>query len=325
MNEGLDRRALLMAAGALPLAAALPAAATPAAAEDAAAFRTVPLWPGKPPGGERVTAVQKRVDRQPATADGNYVVEHVTRPTLTMLRPARPNGAAVLIIPGGGYRYVSMGNEGFPVARRFAEAGYHAFILLYRLPADTWAAGSDVPLLDAQRAIRTMRAMAGTNGYDPQRIGAIGFSAGGHLAAWLSTREARAVAAPIDAIDRQPAGVNAAAFIYPVITLKDPVAHKGSREQLLGMDASATRIAAYSLEEGVMATPPPAILVHALDDGTVPYRNSVLMAEALLARKSPVELHLLESGGHGFGLGTAKPAVAMWPDLTAAFLRRHGV
>ncbi|RDE07535.1 alpha/beta hydrolase [Sphingomonas aracearum] len=285
----------------------------------------MPLWPGKPPGGERVTAVQKQVERQPATADGNYTVEHVTMPTLSMLKPARPNGAAMLLLPGGGYRFVSMGNEGFPVARRFAEAGYTCFVLLYRLPADRWAAGSDVPLQDAQRAVRTIRSMAGREGYDPQRIGVAGFSAGGHLAAWLSTRAPRQIAAPIDAIDRQSPLVNAAAFIYPVITLRDPLAHQGSREQLLGIDAPADRIAAYSLEENVIATPPPAVLVHALDDTAVPWRNSMLMAEALLARKSPVELHLLESGGHGFGLGADKPAVAMWPDLTAAFFQRHGV
>lgn len=321
MRDSLwDRRTVLAGAGALPLLSALPVAA-----QDAPGFRTMPLWPGKPPGGAGVTVVEHRVERTPATADGNYIVEHVVSPTLTMLKPAKPNGAALLLIPGGGYRYVSMGNEGFPIARRFAEAGYTCFILLYRLPADGWAAGVDVPLQDAQRAVRVMRSLAPREGFDPQRIGVVGFSAGGHLAAWLATRDAREIAAPIDAIDRLPASVGAAAFVYPVITLRDPVAHKGSREQLLGTDADPARIAAYSLEENVMATPPPAVLIHALDDPAVPYRNSLLMAEALRARKTPVEVHLLESGGHGFGLGVTKPAVANWPDLVGAFLGRHGV
>ena len=319
-----DRRSVLAGAGALSFASAVPATAQ-AADVGAGAFRTMPLWPGKPPGGARVTATENRVERQPATADGNYIVEHVRQPTLTMLKPAKPNGAAVLLIPGGGYRFVSMGNEGFPVARRFAEAGYTCFILLYRLPADGWSAGADVPLQDAQRAVRMIRSLAPREGFDPQRIGVVGFSAGGHLAAWLATRDVREIAAPVDAIDRLPASVTAAAFVYPVITLRDPVAHKGSREQLLGADATPARIAAYSLEENVMATPPPAVLVHALDDPAVPYQNSLLMAEALRARKGAVEVHLLESGGHGFGLGTAKPAVANWPELVAGFLGRHSV
>lgn len=316
----LDRRAVLAAAGALPLVSALPAAA-----QDASGFRTMPLWPGDPPGGAAVTVVERRVERMPATTDGNYIVEHVRHPTLTMLKPAKPNGAALLLIPGGGYRFVSMGNEGFPVARRFAEAGYTCFILLYRLPADGWSAGADVPLQDAQRAVRTMRSLAPHAGFDPQRIGVVGFSAGGHLAAWLATRDVREIGASVDAIDRLSSSVAAAAFVYPVITLRDPVAHKGSREQLLGANATAERMAAYSLEENVMATPPPAVLVHALDDPAVPYRNSLLMAEALRARNGAVEAHLLESGGHGFGLGTTKPAVANWPELVASFLGRHGV
>ncbi len=288
-------------------------------------FERMPLWPGAAPGGAGVRVTEVSALRYPELGTDTLYQDHVVTPTLTMVRAKRPNGAALLLIPGGGYRRVSTGLEGYVIARRFADAGYTCFVLSYRMPADGWAAGADTPLQDAQRGLRLVRSLATREKFDPARVGVIGFSAGGHLAAWLSTRAPRETYAAIDAVDRQPLGVAAAALMYPVITLRDPLAHAGSREQLLGANATPDRIAAYSMEDTVMPSPPPIFLAHAFDDKTVPYQNSLVMAAALRAQGGAAECQLYEAGGHGFGIGAKAPAASGWSDAYLRFLARHGV
>lgn len=288
-------------------------------------FVRFPIWPGKAPGSDSVTVTEKEGLRRPDSPPDDTYFEHVVSPTLTMLRPKKPNGAALLLIPGGGYVRVAIGLEGYEIARRLAAAGYTCFILLYRLPADGWAAGSDAPLQDAQRALRTVRSMAGREKFDPARIGVIGFSAGGHLAGWLATQDAKASYTPIDAIDRQPLGVKVAALMYPVVMMDGPFAHAGSRKQLLGSDPTPARARAYSLEQNVAADAPPTFIAHAVDDKTVPIENATAMMMALKQRGVPVETHIFEAGGHGFGIGEKAKAAAGWPELFLAFAARHGL
>jgi acetyl esterase/lipase len=226
----------------------------------------------------------------------------VLSPVLTVKRPARPNGSAVLVIPGGGYGFLSYDNEGLEQAAWLNARGVTAFILQYRLPAEGWNDRALVPLQDAQRAMRTIRAGATRFGIDPARVATLGFSAGGHLAGSLAARP------------------DYAGLIYPVVSLEAPFTHGGSRDSLLGKDAPVALRHAASVETRVTATTPPIFLAHAADDDLVPVANSIALFTALHAAARPAELHVFEGGGHGFGtrLSPSKPA-SKWPELFMAF------
>jgi acetyl esterase/lipase len=263
-------------------------------------------------------------DRTPQSGFLDRIVTRIGHPQMTVFRPARPNGAAVLVMPGGGYIRVVIDKEGFEVGRRLAAAGVTAFVLRYRLPRDGWAAPADAPLADAQRALRLIRARAATDGLDPQRVAVLGFSAGGHLAASLSTRFGAQVYAPVDAADRLSARPDLCGLGYPVLDLAPAIWHRGSSEALLGANATAEMRAAYSPNRHVTAAMPPTFIFHAADDPSVPVENSLALFATLRAAKVPAELHVFEEGGHGFGIWLArgKPAAA-WPDLFLAWARRH--
>jgi len=316
----LDRRTLLGLAA---------AAATPALAEPAASLpdptEVVPLWPGRPPGARRVLPRELIVDRVATSGFQDRYVTGIGAPLMTVFRPARPNGAALLIAPGGGYIRVVVDKESFEVGRRLAEAGVTAFVLRYRLPAEGWDRASDVPLQDAQRAMRLIRAGAAGFGVDPKRVAAMGFSAGGHVAASLATRHQARVYEPLDAADRLDARPDLSALIYPVIDMARPFAHLGSREALLGAPPGPGTEAAYSPHLHVDQATPPTFLVHAWDDPSVPTENSLNYLAALRAAKVAAEAHIFEEGGHGFGIRgvRGKPAAA-WPDLFLAWAGRRG-
>lgn len=284
----------------------------------------IALWPGRPPGAEPATAAtphEQVVERGPDGPLRDRYVEHVERPTLVVFRPAHPTGASLLMAPGGGYRWVVMDKEGYEAAQRFAAAGLTVYVLSYRLPGDPWAAGPDAPLQDAQRAMRLIRAAGPPGG----KVGVIGFSAGGHVAGTLALRFDKAVYAPVDAIDRLSAKPDFTVLMYPVATMLDPFAHKGSRDELLGSAPTLEAERAQSLGQEVRPDAPPTLIIHALDDASVPVENSLQLLAALRAAKVPAELHLFEEGGHGFGIRYAvgKPA-AIWPDLVLNWLRRKG-
>lgn len=292
-------------------------------------FERFPIWPGKVPGGEGVSVEEVETLRRPDSGPDDGVFAHVMTPSLTLLRPqavgAKPNGAAMLLIPGGGYSRVAIGHEGYSISRRLARAGYACYSLLYRLPADGWAAGAEAPLQDAQRALRLVRALGAKETYAPNRIGVMGFSAGGHLAAWLTSRPPAQTYQLVDAADREPVEAALAAYIYPVIQIEGPFVHAGSRTQLLGANPTPDRMRAYSLDRDVSADTPPVFLAHALDDKAVPPENSLAMLAALRAKGIATECHLFENGGHGFGLVAPPAAPAPWPDLFLAFAKRHGL
>jgi len=315
-----DRRSLL-GLGALALAA--PGLARAQAA--ASPVEVMDLWPGPAPGGEKVTVTEQVILRKPGGDPNDTAFVNVTKPWLMMRRPAKPNGAAILMIPGGGYARVAVSKAGGGIDAWIAAQGITAFVMDYRLPADGWAAGPDVALQDAQRAIRLIRARAPELGLDPARVAVTGFSAGGHVAARLATRFATDSYAPIDAADSLPTRPMAAGLFYPVITMTAPHAHGGSLQHLLGRNPTEAARLAISAEQNIPADAPPTFIAAAADDPVVPMQNSLLMFQALRARGIASELHVFESGGHGFGFKDPDGAPLPWPDLLSAFLKRHGL
>jgi acetyl esterase/lipase len=276
-----------------------------------------PLWPDAPPPGHGEFA---------GTAQGPDAVWHYIRnidqPQLRVFLPQRPNGAGVLVIPGGGYEFVSVGNEGVDVADIFNDLGYAVFVLSYRLPAEGWRNPAVVPLQDAQRAMRVIRARSAPLGVNVERVAVVGFSAGGHLAAMLATAHARRVYEARDAVDQQSARPFAAGLVYPVITMEARMTHAGSRGHLLGPAPSAAEVTAWSAERQVDATTPPCFLAHACDDDAVPVENSLWFLDAMRSAARPVEAHLFQEGRHAFGVGRPGTPSADWIGLYSTWLRR---
>lgn len=286
---------------------------------------TIDLWPAGAPGAPKTLPVETVEERSTDPLLQDRSVHGIAKPRLVVFRPERPNGAAVLIAPGGGYRLVVIDKEGYELGRWFAERGVTVFVLFYRLPGDGWAAGPDVALSDAQRAMRLIRAKAADYSVDPARVAAMGFSAGGHVCADLTTRFAVKTYEARDGADALSARPTVAAAIYPVVTMSAPFAHAGSREKLLGPAPAPALERAHSPQLNVGPDTPPCFLLHAADDESVPVENALLLHAALRAQRVPTELHVFEHGGHGFGLRRAagKP-VAIWPELFVAWARSHG-
>lgn len=287
---------------------------------------TIDLWPGGAPGAPLTPLLETVNERSTDPQITDRAVFGISQPRMVVYRPDRPNGAAVLIMPGGGYRWVVIDKEGYEIARWLGVRGFTVFVLFYRLPGEGWADGPDVVLADAQRAIRTIRARASDFAIDPARVAAMGFSAGGHVCADLAARFATPIGEPTDAIDLLSARPHCAAMIYPVVSMAVPVAHAGSRALLLGPDPTPAQEAAHSPDQNVPENAPPHFIVHAQDDDVVPVANALLLRAALMARNIPVEMHLFQHGGHGFGLRRAigKP-VEIWPDLFRAWARAIGL
>lgn len=262
----------------------------------------LPLWPAQAPLGNGLS--------EPAPADC----------TITVHRAAQPNVAAVVICPGGGYGGRVSGGEGHGIAAWLNQHGITGVVLDYRLPKGR----SEVPLLDAQRAIRTARANAKAWGIDPRRIGIVGFSAGGHLAASASTMFKPGEATVADAIERESSRPDFAILIYPVISMQDGLTHGGSRNNLLGGNPSPELIQRFSTEKQVTADTPPVYLAHALDDQVVVIENSRVFAAAMKAAKRPVELLELATGGHGFN-GYKGPSWDAWQAGSLKWLAGLGV
>ncbi|MFN3313624.1 MAG: alpha/beta hydrolase [Hyphomonas sp.] len=298
-----------------------PAAPTPAVPE-----HVILLWPEGVPGGVPDGLTETVVERDNPFGLLDRAAHDVTAPSLTIFRPETPDGSAILIIPGGGYRWVVMDKEGFEGARHFTGAGATVYVLRYRLPHQGWAAGPETPLQDAQRAVRLIRARAAEDSVDPSRVMVMGFSAGGHLAGLLAARFDAPVYTPADAADTGSARPDAASLIYPVATFTEPHAHAGSRANMLGDAPSAEDIAAWSLETLIRPNMPPVFLMHAADDAAVPVENALILYDALRGAGVPTALHVFEAGGHGFGLrGIADTPLAAWPELLLVWGRDKGI
>ena len=259
----------------------------------------------------------------PAGAPGALGTDQRDQPTITPYLPpeGKANGTAVVIFPGGAYRIVSMGLEGSEVADWLAASGVTCFVVRYRLGPRYH---HPVMLGDAQRAIRTVRARASEWNVDPHRIGIIGFSAGGHLASTAGTHFDAGSPSSGDAVERAGSRPDFMMLIYPVISMRDSVTHRGSRVNLLGENPDPALVRLLSNETQVTRETPPTLLVHSTDDKTVPAENSLLFYQAVRNAGVPVEMHVFEHGGHGYGIAAADPVLSAWTTIAASWMRRHG-
>ncbi|MGN6619230.1 MAG: alpha/beta hydrolase [Ilyomonas sp.] len=238
--------------------------------------------------------------------NGRLIISKISRPTLTVYLPQKEkaNGAAVVICPGGGYGVNAASHEGSDVAKRFTEAGVAAFVLKYRIPDDATMINKEIgPLQDAQQAIKTVRMRAKEWNLDTARVGIMGFSAGGHLASTAGTHYNQVVIDNKEKINLRPTFMM---LIYPVISFQDSIGHIGSRDNLLGKNPSQEKKNEYSNEMQVTDNTPPTFLVHANDDNGVNPKNSSYFYLALLNHHVPSELHIYQTGGHGFGMHMPK-------------------
>ncbi len=263
------------------------------------------LWPNGAPGAK-------------GTEDGD-------KPSLTVcLAPQdKATGAAVVICPGGGYGNLANDHEGHQVAKWLNSNGVAGFILKYRHRGTGY--GHPAPLQDAQRAIRMVRSRAKEWSIIPNRIGILGFSAGGHLASTAGTHFDKGNAEAADPIDRVSCRPDFMVLVYPVISFTEPFSHAGSRKNLLGTQPAADLVENLSNEKQVTPETPPTFLLHTDEDNGVPTENSVAFYLALRRAKVPAEMHIYAKGPHGFGLGKKGEAVATWPDRCIDWMRGRGL
>lgn len=277
---------------------------------------TIPLY-------DKIPNSKPTVNNETAeTTNGILRIKDVSVPTITMYKTGHPSArrTAVIICPGGGYGILAASHEGSDVAQVFNSWGITAFVLKYRLPDDSIMINKETgPLQDAQRALQLVRQNAKQWDIDPTRIGIMGFSAGGHLAATASTHFNKPVIDNPDNISLRP---DFSLLIYPVISFTDSLTHIGSRNNLIGKDASPEKIKEYSNELQVNEQTPPAFLVHAIDDGGVKKGNSVQYYEALQRNKVPAEIHLYPQGGHGFGMNN-KTTSDSWMERLKSWLKAN--
>ncbi|MDH5398789.1 MAG: alpha/beta hydrolase [Cyclobacteriaceae bacterium] len=269
----------------------------------------ISLWPDGAPGALKNEEIKETTER----GNGDVLrTWNVTDPTITYFKPTKKTSdAAVIICPGGGYKILAIEHEGTDIARWFNAQGITAFVLKYRLPdASIMENKSMGPLDDVMQAISLVKKKATEWDLNPDQIGVMGFSAGGHLAASASTLlSGSAATRPAFSI-----------LVYPVISMIDSIGHKGSRVNLLGLNPSNDKIRSFSPDEQVNENTPPAFLVHSSDDTAVKPDNSIRYFQALQRQGIPGELHIFNKGGHGYGM--AKQGThAAWPEMCLRWLK----
>lgn len=281
--------------------------------------KEIPLYKNKIPNAKKVSNEEK----SDTINDGILIISKITQPTISIFLPPteKRNGAAVIIFPGGGYQIVAASHEGHDVAKRFTEIGVTAFVVKYRIPDDKAMINKEIgPLQDAQRAIQYVREHAAKFNINANRIGVMGFSAGGHLASTAGTHFKKSYIA-----NKKNTGLRPDFMIlaYPVISFTDSICHIGSRDNLLGKKPAAEKIKEYCNELQVTAETPPSFLMHAKDDDAVPVQNSLLFYNALKRSGVEAELFLYEKGGHGFGMYN-KTSEVKWMDKVKEWMNKQG-
>ena len=232
---------------------------------------------------------------------------------MRVYRPAKPNGAAVLVAGGGGYFRIQLKKESTPAATWLQARGFTVFELIYRLPNDGWDASA--PFMDAQRAMKIIRTRASEFQVDPARIGIMGFSAGGHLAGFTAYQPKRALYAGADRFEQVSARPDFAVLLFPVVSLRAPYVTTRTRREIIGEKPSSEAETAWSLDTHAAKDAPPTIIFASADDPTTPPGHGIMLFEKLVAAGASAELHLFRDGGHGWGLGQPGQVISQWPML----------
>ena len=273
----------------------------------------LPLWENEIPGQKKVT-----VNEFVSTQDPGLIwVENITTPAIEVFLPSKGNstGKAVIICPGGGYEGLAYDWEGSDIAKLFNSKGIAGIVLKYRLPNHTIQDDPPSVLLqDAQRAIRLVRSYAVSWNINPDTIGIMGFSAGGHMAATLSTRYAERSYNTYDDVDKLSSRPDFTILVYPVISMQNGITHQGTRNALLKDNTDKIIIDSLSCELNVSKSMPPTFIVHSADDTSVPVENSLLYFKALNNEGVPVEMHIYPKGGHGYSLAVEDEHLSTWPE-----------
>ena len=274
-----------------------------------------PLYQDAVPNSKNVPDPERVVER----GENDRAIFDTAKPTLTIFSPKHPNGKAVIICPGGGYIKTAIDKEGILVAKEFIKDSITSFVLKYRTPNDTTSIDKSIaPLQDAQQAIRFVRKNAQKYKVDPNQVGIMGFSAGGHVAAAAANHFSNL--ADSNKNDTTSVRPDFVVLIYPIISFTDELVHEFSRIKLLGENPTEEAIDFWSIEKQVTPNSPPAFLVHAADDRSVPVGNSLAYYSACIENGIPVEMHLYPTGGHGFGLyNTTTPD--FWMDRLKNWLK----
>ena len=281
----------------------------------------MPLWQDAVPNYRQTDEVEKQ-------EKGDILwVRNVQKPGIEVYLPTKQSatGQAVVIFPGGGYGGLAYDWEGQDIAKWFNSKGIAAVVVKYRLPnSKSVVVRHEVPLQDAQRALRLTRHHAKEWNIDPAKVGIMGFSAGGHLASTLGTHFDQKIASSSnDAVDALSARPDFMVLVYPVITMKEAHTHMGSRNSLLGEKADPKLVDLYSNELHVKANTPPTFIVHSSDDKAVPVENSLLFYQALVKNGVSAEMHIYPEGGHGYSLAVNKGYLQSWTDRLHDWLQNR--
>ena len=281
----------------------------------AVAQKVIQLWPNGARGNNECL--------QPEETFNGKSVRFVSVPTLTIYLPDKDlnTGAAIVICPGGGYAMEAMDHEGYQYAEYLQSKGIAGIVLKYRLPYGH----HEIPLIDAQYALRTVRYNATEWGINPEKIGISGFSAGGHLASTAATHFDYGIRETVDPVEKVSCRPDFAVLVYPVITFNELWGHMGSRENLIGKNHDLRLIRYYSNELQVTAETPHSLLILADDDKGVPPRNSIEFYSALKEKGVAAELHIFREGGHGFGMNKSGKPHDQWPQMLIDWMKAEKI
>ena len=275
----------------------------------------IPLWSGKAP-----YSLPCENTEYTDSTDGIIRTRNIKNATLSFYFSDKTiNCTSILICPGGGYSILAVGHEGEDIAKWLNSFGVTGIVLKYRLPDTSFVTNKQlVPVTDALEAVRLVRSKARHLGFDPGKIGIMGFSAGGHVASTVLTHYKKETVTNYPKVSARP---DFGILVYPVISMTESITHNGSRNNLLGPYPEVTTIRYFSGEENVDNQTPPVFIVHTEDNQAVKIENSINFFEALRKKGVPAELHIYPYGGHGFGLAKGKPGISHWPELCKNWLK----